>query len=80
MVEKVPLQENRVDSWVHMGVPGFEKILPKNHSCVLTGAFHLLHTLQSRGAMGHGREGPLAGEQGGQLGTHECPRDHGDPD
>ena len=38
MVEKVPLQENRVDSWVHMGVPGFEKILPKNHSCVLPGA------------------------------------------
>ena len=41
--------------------------------------FHLLHTLQSRGAMGHGREGPPAGEQGGQLGTHECPRGREDP-
>ena len=69
-----------MDNWVDMSVPGIKKIL-RNHSCVLTGASHLLHTLQSRGAIGHGREGPLAGEQGGQLGT-ECPspRDHGDPD
>ena len=34
---------------------------------------------QSRGAIGLGREGPPVGEQGGQLGTRECPRDQEDP-
>ena len=38
---------------------------------------HRHQTHQSRGARGLGREGPPVGEQGGQLGTRECPADKG---
>ena len=69
-----------MDNLGHVSVPGIKRILGTTGTCVLASASHLLFTLLSRGAMGHVREGPSAGEQGGQLGTHDCPRDHGDSD
>ena len=76
LVEMAPLQWGRVDNLVQVSVPRIKKISGTTDSCVLIGASHLPHTLQSRGARGQGREG----EQDGLLGTHEGPRHHGNSD
>ena len=47
MVEKVPLQESRVDSWVHISVPGFEKILPKKTTAACCQVLFISFTLSS---------------------------------